>query len=191
LTGVGSALVSVDGISAAAVKAAARRILSTHGRRGRCGISHWDASGLFEDLVVAGEDAGVPSARTLLLLYASDLVFRLRWEIEPALAEGKIVVAAPYVDTAIAFGRASGLPAAWLTSLFQFAPRPTERRYVDGSPPRRSRAHDGFIEFGIVRLGGRQLGLTRQELAARVAAHLDAAAVRRKRVRRHAEAGVP
>ena len=29
-----------------------------------------------------------PSSRTLLLLYAADLAFRLRWEIGPALDEG-------------------------------------------------------------------------------------------------------
>ena len=177
----GSTLVSVDGVDAAAVKAVAKRILSTHGRHGEGGISHWDASGLFEELVVAGDEAGIPSARTLLLLYASDLAFRLRWEIEPALAEGRMVVAAPYVDTAIAFGRAAGLRAGWLTSLFRFATPPTDRRYVEAPQTRRSRASNGFVEFSCVRLAGRPLGLTRQELAGRTSAHLSAAAVRAQR----------
>jgi len=35
-----------------------------------------------------------------MLLYASDLLFRLRWEIEPTLKEGRTVVAAPYVESA-------------------------------------------------------------------------------------------
>ena len=61
---------------------------------------------------MADAAAGAPSARTLLLLYAADLAFRLRWEIRPALAAGRTVVAAPYVDTAVAFGRAAGVPAA-------------------------------------------------------------------------------
>ena len=163
MTVTGSGLVSVDGINAAAVTAAAKRILSAHGRHGRSGISHWDASGLFEELVVAGDAAGIPSARTLLLLYASDLAFRLRWEIQPALAEGRMVVAAPYVDTAVAFGRAAGLRAGWLTSLFRFAIRPAERRYVEGPRRRLPSASNGFVEFSCARLAGRQSGLTRQD----------------------------
>src|SRR5947209_6848602 len=106
------ALISIDGVSGSAIEAAARATLKSSGRR-RGGISRWDASGLFEQLAVAGGEAGAPSIRTLLLLYAADLAFRLRWEIEPALAEGKTVVAAPYVDTAVAFGRGAGLEARW------------------------------------------------------------------------------
>src|SRR5439155_22643618 len=99
----GAALVAVDGVNGAAVKAAARARLAAADRHLRGGISVWDASGVFGELAVAGDEAGRPSARTLLLLYAADLAFRLRWEIRPALAEGRLVVAAPYVDTAIAF----------------------------------------------------------------------------------------
>src|SRR5438132_1225357 len=125
---IDAVLVAVDGVNGAAVKTAARAALAEadRGRRGR--ISVWDASGLFEELAVAGEEAGPPSARTLLLLFAADLVFRLRWEIQPALAEGRVIVAAPYVDTAVAFGRAAGIGGGWLSNLFSFAPRPTERR---------------------------------------------------------------
>src|SRR2546428_9083562 len=126
--------IPVDGVNGAAVKAAAREALSAIGRVRRGGISVWDASGLFEELAVADEDAGTPSPRTLLLLFAADLAFRLRWEIEPALAEGKVVVAAPYIDTALAFGRAAGIAGAWLDNLFSFAPRPEDCRYVDAAP---------------------------------------------------------
>lgn len=145
-----AAFVSVDGLDPAAVLATARAAL---GSRARGGISHWDASGVFQELAVAGETAGIPSARTLLLLYAADLAFRLRWEIRPTLADGRAVVAAPYVDTAVAFGRAAGLKAGWLTSLFRFAPRPTERRFA---PPGRACAGtitDGFIGFACDRMG--------------------------------------
>src|SRR4051812_9761519 len=137
-------LVSIDGVDASAIIAAARREI---GRPGRGGISHWDASGIFQDLAVADGAAGAPSARTLLLLYAADLAFRLRWEIRPALAAGRTVVAAPYVDSAIALGRAAGLRSAWLTNLFLFAPRPAESHYVDQLPAR-SAAHElGLLEF--------------------------------------------
>ena len=135
-------LIAVDGANGRELLATARRLA----RKGRDikGVSEWDASGLFEQLLVATE--GDLDPRTLLLLYAADLAFRLRWEIEPALAEGQHVVAAPYIDTAIAFGRASGLPQKWLTNLFRFARRPSERHVVKTKPGRK-RAMDGFVEF--------------------------------------------
>ena len=95
-------LIAIDGIDLSAVRAAARETTRRIGAH-RCGVSHWDASGVFHELAL--ED-GAASPRTLLLLYAADLAFRVRWEIAPALAEGRTVVAAPYVATATAFGRA-------------------------------------------------------------------------------------
>ena len=175
-----AALIAVDGVAGAAIETTARTALTSIDRANRGGISHWDASGVFEELAVAGADAGQPSVRTLLLLYAADLAFRLRWEIRPALAEGRSVVAAPYVDTAVAFGRAAGIGRAWLANLFQFAPRPTERRFVGGSAGRSLRG-SGFVEFGFEQVPGVVLGATRAELVERIAAHLRAAARRRRR----------
>src|SRR5438093_7404586 len=168
-------LVSVDGIDASAVIAAARRAID---RPGRGGVSHWDASGIFQDLCVADAAAGAPSARTLLLLYAADLAFRLRWEIRPALAAGRTVVAAPYVDTAVAFGRAAGVPAGWLANLFRFAPPATERRFVTRA--RTTAATDGFVGFASARVGSAS-GRRRQQLVSGAAAHLRAEAQRRAR----------
>jgi len=116
------------------------------------GISHWDASGTFFELQLGnGRKSLTLSPRTLLLLYASDLAFRLRWEIRPAVAAGQIVIAAPYTETAIAFGEAAGLPRKWIVELFRYAPRPDLCLHVkdakDGAPWR-SRAMDGFPEFG-------------------------------------------
>ncbi len=171
-------LIAVDGISGAAVIRTARTVLkAAPGRPG--GISRWDASGLFDQLVVAGNGAGVPSARTLLLLYAADLAFRLRWEIEPMLADGKTVVAAPYVATAIAFGRASGLKSGWLTNLFAFAPVPGIRHSVSTSP-RSTGRNEGFIEFASRQIAGHALGMTRPKLLERARMRLmDAAATAR------------
>ena len=150
-------LIAVEGVDGASVIAAARRAVEAPPRGG---ISHWDASGVFQDLVVAEEAAGKPSPRTLLLLYAADLAFRLRWEIRPALAEGRTVVAAPYVETAIAFGRAAGVPAGWLINLFRFAPRAAERRFAT-MPLRRSMSHvDGFVGFVCARMEGGTEGRT-------------------------------
>jgi hypothetical protein len=159
------ALIAVDGVDAAAVLAAARAALES---RSRGGISRWDASGVFQDLAVAETAAGAPSARTLLLLYAADLAFRLRWQIRPALADGRAVVAAPYVDTAMAFGRAAGLPAGWLANLFRFAPRPAERRFVHPSGRARALAiKSGFVGFSCDRMAGVGAAVhTRQRLIA-------------------------
>jgi len=174
-------LISVDGVNGVAVKAAARQALAAIGRTRRGGISVWDASGLFEELAVADQEAGTPSPRTMLLLFAADLAFRLRWEIEPALAEGKVVIAAAYVETAIAFGRAAGISAGWLANLFSFAPRPGDRRYVDAPPPRAVSDREGFVEFCSERVAGIPAVLTRQQLLERTRVQLQAAARRRAR----------
>src|SRR5436190_24010232 len=97
-------LVAVDGSRGNDVANAAESLaaeIREHG--GTCVISRWDASGLFGEFAAADTDDPAVSARTLSLLYAADLAFRLRWEIRPALADGQIVIAAPYLDTAIAF----------------------------------------------------------------------------------------
>jgi len=173
------ALIAVDGVDATAVLAEARVAL---GSPGRGGISRWDASGVFQDLAVADAAAGAPSARTLLLLYAADLAFRLRWQIRPALAEGRTVVAAPYVETAIAFGRATGLKAGWLAALFRFAPRPAERRFVHPRQPRAIHVTDGFVGFACDRMMTGSGNRTRRQITEGTAAHLRRSA-RRTRAR--------
>jgi len=118
--------------------------------RVQVGISWWDASGVFFEMGLGKRKHRTASARTLLLLYASDLAFRLRWEIRPALAAGQTVIAAPYLDAALAFGRANGLPQGWLTTLFRFAPKADdsylarERKKSEGWKKDR---REGFAEF--------------------------------------------
>jgi hypothetical protein len=168
-------LISVDGVNAGALKSAARAIAGPH-RRQRAGVSLWGASGIFDELEFAEPEAGVPSVRSLLLLYAADLAFRLRWEIVPALDEGRLVVAAPYVTTAIAFGRATGIDAAWLDDLFAFAPVPAEHRAVDAAPARHVAERKGFVEFASVRVEKRLGGITRLQLMDKTRRHLRAAA---------------
>ena len=151
-------LIAVDGVDAQAVFAAARAALAAStagtpaGTRG--GVSRWDASGIFQDLEVAEEEAGSPSPRTILLLYAADLAFRLRWQVRPALAEGRTVVVAPYVQTAIAFGRAAGLPAAWLENLFRFAPRASEHHVVAARDPNAAAMKEGFVGLASAHVAG-------------------------------------
>jgi len=165
-------LVSVDGVSAGAVARLAKRLKSDN-RDAQAGISWWDASGIFGDIEAARTEMDPPSARTLLLLYAADLMFRVRWEIAPALAEGRTVIAAPYVDTAIAFGRASGIEEAWLRDMFNFAPSSTESRHVS-EPPGPGRGGQGFMEFASRRLIGMDSRSARQDLFTRMHARLKA-----------------
>ncbi|HMD34347.1 MAG TPA: hypothetical protein VKH42_05240 [Vicinamibacterales bacterium] len=141
-------IIAVDGINGAAILKTARAAAATIPRARRAGVSLWDASGLFGDLMIAPPAAGTPSARTLVLVYAADLAFRLRWEIRPAIEQGKTVVAAPYVATVVAFGRAAGLDAAWMEDLFAFAIRPDELLQVRARPSAHAGGRSGFVEFG-------------------------------------------
>jgi hypothetical protein len=183
-------LVAVDGVDGSAIVQRALSALEAIERPMRGGVSRWDASGIFNELMTEAY-AGAPSARTLLLLYAADLAFRLRWEIGPALAENRTAIAAPYVDTAIAFGRAAGLRAAWLNDLFRFAPRPAVRHLV-ATTSRTGADGLGFVEFGCAHRGG-AMDVKRQSLRGRVARHLRqmvkgrrlSAPVRSRATRRH------
>lgn len=111
-------LIAVEGTRGRDLGVAAHRVwdaLQADGAEG--GISWWDASGTFFEARQVKRKEFVPSPRTLILFYAVDLHFRLKWEIEPLLAEGRTVVAAPYVGTLRAFGRAAGVPKAWLDAV--------------------------------------------------------------------------
>ena len=165
-------LIAVDGVDAPAVLAAAKAALAAGDPGTRGGISRWDASGIFQDLAVADEEAGAPSPRTVLLLYAADLAFRLRWQVRPALADGRTVVVAPYVDTAVAFGRAAGLRASWLENLFRFAPRPSERHVVTAHGTPAAAVRDGFVGFASGHITGGQRARARRRLINQTAANL-------------------
>ena len=122
-------LIAVDG-GGAGLTAAARTLTAALRReREGSGISAWDSSGIFTEIAPADEIPG-PSARTLTLLYAADLAFRLRWQIRPALEAGFSVVAAPYVETAKALAIAAGLPRKWVQEVFRFAPKPDSCYHV-------------------------------------------------------------
>jgi hypothetical protein len=118
-------LVAVDGTREKDLSAAARALVAAlKERRLDCAISRFDASGLFGELAAAGRRDRHVSPRTLALVYAADLAFRLRWEIRPVLEAGGIVIAAPYLDAAAAIGAAHGLDQEWIGELMRFAPRP-------------------------------------------------------------------
>ena len=116
-------LIAIEGAVGKDVAEAATSLYdSLTERHVSAGVSRWDASGLFTDVVSAPAAQRDLSPRTLMLLYAADLAFRIRWEIAPALEQGLVVIAAPYVTTAVSFGLATGLSHDWLRTLFRFAP---------------------------------------------------------------------
>jgi hypothetical protein len=184
-------LIAVEGSRGADVAREAEALAERLRRRGvPCGISRWDASGLFADLVVAGPDAMGVTPRMLALLFAADLVFRLRWEIEPALAEGRSVIAAPYVHSATAIGVGLGLPEAWLGHVLRTAPAADALRLARERKPRHGwprRPARGYGEFCATALGFAPAGVARRASRARamewLAAGKEAAgAMRRKAI---------
>ena len=143
-------LIAIDGSRGADVTKSADRLAAELRRRGvTCAISRWDASGLFGELAQSAERASL-SPRTLSLVYAADLAFRVRWEIRATLDAGGVVIAAPYVETAIAFGAGCGLPEQWLRELLRLAPAADvqglahERKLDRGWKPRLDR---GYPEY--------------------------------------------
>lgn len=166
LTDNHAALVAIDGVNGLAVESEARGLAREH-RKQKAAVSGWDASGIFGELTIAEESAGLPSARTLILLYAADLAFRLRWEVKPALAAGRVVIVAPYLSTVIAFGRAAGLDPGSLNEIFAFVPQPTESRIVDAAAGRSLSDRTGFVEFACNQLLGAESKAVRRELIVR------------------------
>jgi thymidylate kinase len=138
-------LLSLNVINGSDALAAAKRLLKNQSEGGP--VSAWDASSMFFEMHGL-EVSDRPSPRTLLLLYAADLCFRLRWEILPAMQEGRSVVAVPYLATGFAFGSIVGLPEKWLTEVFRFAPKPgVTYRLNRGLSTELGPATAGFIEY--------------------------------------------
>ena len=150
-------LIAIDGTRGKDTATAADAIAGELADRGiQCAISRFDASGLFGELAAGRGDRQI-SVRTLALVYAADLAFRLRWEIRPVLEAGQVVIAAPYVDTAVAFGAGTGLGEQWVVNLLRFAPRPeirtrvVERKHGKGWKARLDR---GYAEYCAAMLEG-------------------------------------
>ena len=146
-------LIAVDGSRGADVAREAEALTERLRTRGiDAAICRWDASGMFADLLLADPADQIMSPRMLALLYAADLVFRLRWEVQPAVAAGRVVIAAPYVHTALGVGVGLGLPDAWLREVLRFAPAPDTMRLARERKPRRGwrrKAALGFGEFCV------------------------------------------
>jgi thymidylate kinase len=149
-------LIAIDGSRGKDVTLAAGDLAARLKEAGvECAVSRWDASGLFTDLAAGGRGDQNVSVRTLSLVYAADLAFRVRWEIRPVLEAGGVVVAAPYLETAVAFGVTCGLDEQWLRRLMTFAPPPNylgvaDERKIDR--PWKRRTDRGYPEYGALML---------------------------------------
>ena len=177
-------LFALDGTRDADLRRSARALRQRlASRKVKSGVSWWDASGVFFEVGLGKRKHRAASPRTLLLLYAADLAFRLRWEIRPALAGGQTVIAAPYLDTAFAFGEACGLSREWLTALFTFAPAADahhvarERGKAAGWKPS---ARDGFAEFSSAVVAAQSPSFDPVDARRKMIACLEAAARRHR-----------
>jgi len=169
-------LIALEGSGGSSMSLAAKRLQRTL-RRGKAspGISSWDASGIFFEIREGVRGIPGASPRTLILLYASDLAFRLRWEIRPALESGTTVIAASYVESAIAFGRAAGIPQLWMKDLFAFAPAPDLLFRVSetGKPSsQRPRPTDSFLQFSFMQLRNTEGRWSTEEMQRNFLTHL-------------------
>jgi hypothetical protein len=170
-------LIAVEGTGGRSMAVAVKRL--ERGLRHdevNAGISSWDASDIFFQIAGGAKGIPAPPPRTLIHLYACDLAFRLRWQIRPALEEGTTVIAAPYVETAIAFGRGTGLPHSWLKEIFSFAPTPDAcYRVPESTIPvdRRGKPSDSFLEFCFAQLRSGPGYWETEEIRRGFHAHLD------------------
>jgi thymidylate kinase len=172
--------VAIDGAVGSDVAEAATALYdSLTERHVGAGVSRWDASGLFTDVVSAPAAQRDLSPRNVLLLYAADLAFRIRWEITPALEQGLVVVAAPYVTTAISFGLATGLSHDWLRTLFRFAPHVSRTVVLRDRKPRQAwkrKPDRGFAECCTTLLQATPEGFKRRKTRAAMVDSLASAA---------------
>ena len=155
-------LIAIEGTRGKDTAAAAAAVIEALKKAGiESAISRFDASGLFGELAAAGRGDRNISIRTLTLVYAADLAFRLRWEIRPVLEAGGVVIAAPYVETAVAFGAACGLAEEWIRELLRFAPKPDlrarveERKLDRGWKPRLDRGYPEYCAAMLEELGAK------------------------------------
>ena len=151
-------LIAIEGTRGKDTAAASAALIEALKEAGiESAISRFDASGLFGELAAAGHGDRNISMRTLTLVYAADLAFRLRWEIRPVLEAGGVVIAAPYVETAVAFGAACGLTEEWIRELLRFAPRPDLRARAEERKLGRgwkARLDRGYPEYCAAMLEG-------------------------------------
>ncbi len=81
-------------------------------------VSKWNSSPLVKPLFKTRRKARSLSPEEMCLLRAADYRYRLEHQIVPALWEGKMVIAEPYLFTAMALDSARGVPLHWLLTTY-------------------------------------------------------------------------
>jgi hypothetical protein len=169
-------LIALEGSGGRAMAVAARQFeRRLRSDKVRVATSVWDASDLFFQISQGSRGLSAPPPQTLILLYATDLAFRLRWQIRPALEEGITVIAAPYIETAIGFGIGAKLPGPWVRRLFAFAPKPDETHRVPEArlpADRRPTPADSFLEFCLTHLRTGPASWNTEEIRSGLTGHL-------------------
>ncbi len=89
-------------------------------------------TGVFIRQILSGEEKVDPL--TLALLFAADRNEHLKKEVEPALADGKIVISERYYHSTIAYQAAQGVDRDWLFRLNGFARKPDVAFLLDLEP---------------------------------------------------------
>ena len=165
-------LIAIEG-SGAALHAAARSVArSLREGTGSGYVSAWDASGIFTELAAGDADLAAASVRTVTLLYAADLAFRIRWHIAPALEAGESVVAAPYVESAKALAIGAGLSRRWVDELFAFAPRPFRCYRITGAARPTSGGGRSYLDWFLTVVAANGSGIEPKTLRTRSAQYM-------------------
>jgi dTMP kinase len=68
------------------------------------------------------------------LLFAADRIEHVENEINPALAEGKLVICDRYVYSSLAYQGSAGLSLAWIKKINSYALKPDSTIFIDVSP---------------------------------------------------------
>ena len=170
-------LIALEGTGGRAMAVATRQLeRSFRQAKTAAGVSGWDASAIFFQIAQGARGIPAPPPQTLVLLYAADLAFRLRWQIRPALEEGTHVIAAPYLETVTGFGHAAGLSQGWLRRVFAFAPPPDICYRVPESSIQvnsRGTPSNSFLEFCFAHLRNGPASWDTAEIRRGFLAHLD------------------
>ncbi|MFH1834625.1 MAG: dTMP kinase [Methanobacteriota archaeon] len=89
-------------------------------------------TGVFIRQILSGEEKVDP--KTLALLFTADRAEHLKREVEPALADGKIVISERYYHSTIAYQAAQSVERGWLVQINSFARKPDVTFLLDLEP---------------------------------------------------------
>lgn len=124
------ALIVLEGLDGAGTTTQAKRLVGDLGARGRSALLTREPSDgpigrLLREMLVGGH--AIPGAAiaqtTFSLLFAADRMDHLQREVEPALADGAIVVSDRWYHSSLAY-QGTGAERAWIRVLNERARRP-------------------------------------------------------------------